>query len=493
MFVATIKYLAIIYASIYAFVHILNIGLSKKQVLYHIVFSILTSVLVAYTRAIIPQYTYLLIINLMIIFTHFIYRNPLYITIISCIISLAISCLISIITIIINVFFYMTINMFIYETDVLHISTFAFMHIFAISLIFKIKRLKNGMPFIKNLHHNDTGIIIGLASITFISLFTPQRAETNYIMIIPLIILIFSGFYIIAWWRQRITQKYSSKLQEREVNTLKYEISEMKSKIEYLRQQNESLSKIIHKDNKLIPAMELAISQLISLFTNNTNTNVTKQADQILAQLKIMSLQRKGIVESYEAYNHSFPLTSIITIDSLLMLMEKKSSEHSIEYKVNIDCDFNFLKDNKSLENDLLTLLADLIENAVIATKDSETKHILINFLYDGCFVVEIYDSGNPFPGEVIEYIGIKRTTTHKKSGGSGIGLMTSYKLLQKHSASLIIEELYDDSKYKKKICILFNNINQIIIRTNHSDILLLKDKRTDLLFESKKTNRITA
>lgn len=484
MLVTVIKYFAIIYASVYTFLHILNIRLLKKQLLYHISFSILSSIVIAYLRTSFPQYTYFVIVFLLILFTYLHYHFSLDITIISSIISVAISCSVSIFTIIINSFFYIVINRFIYETDIFRLSTFTFIHIFTISLIFKIKRFKNGMPFIHNTHQNDTGIIISLVSLTFISLFTPQR-ELEYIVLIPILVLIFSSIYIIVWWRSKITQKYIHELKEREISTLNYELSETKAKMEYLDQQNKVLSKIIHKDNKLIPSMEIAITQLVTLSTSNTDNNTAEQADRILSQLKVMSLERRGILSSYENNNRHLPSTNIITIDSLLMLMEKKSLVHSIEYEVKIEGNFDFIKEEKqSLETDLLTLLADLIENAIIATKDTIEKYILVNLIYKDYFLVEIYDSGIPFTDKVITYLGIKRMTTHKKSGGSGIGLMTSYELLKKHSASLIIEELDHDSRYQKKVCVLFNNKNQITIRTNRNDLLLLKDIRTDMQFE---------
>lgn len=52
-----------------------------------------------------------------------------------------------------------------------------------------------------------------------------------------------------------------------------------------------------------------------------------------------------------------------------------------------------------------------------------------------------IYDSGIEFELETLKKLGLERITTHKKTGGSGIGFMTTFETLKECKASLIIEE----------------------------------------------------
>ena len=77
-------------------------------------------------------------------------------------------------------------------------------------------------------------------------------------------------------------------------------------------------------------------------------------------------------------------------------------------------------------ENLLNTLLADLGENAVIATNKSDTRHIFLSLgVRDGYYYVHVFDSGLCFEPEVIKHLGKARYTTHKEEGGSGIGLIS--------------------------------------------------------------------
>lgn len=225
-----IKYFAIIYASFYAYIKILNIQPCKNHLLYRIIFSSLSSIIVSYLRTAYPQYTYLLIIIFLIGSTYAIYHIALYVTIISSIVSVTISYLLSVYSITINSLLHMIVNIINIETDILYMPIFAFVHIFSISLIFRIKRFKNGMPFIYNLQNNDTILIVSAISLIFISFFTPH-SEMDYILIIPLLTLISIGIFIIVWWRNRITQKYIYEVKRSEIDTLNHKISALESRI----------------------------------------------------------------------------------------------------------------------------------------------------------------------------------------------------------------------------------------------------------------------
>jgi C4-dicarboxylate-specific signal transduction histidine kinase len=90
----------------------------------------------------------------------------------------------------------------------------------------------------------------------------------------------------------------------------------------------------------------------------------------------------------------------------------------------------------------LETLLADLIENAIIATSYSTYKRIFVTMgIVDDCLEINIQDSGIPFEVEVLANLGLVKSTTHADTGGSGIGYMTIFEILRKYAASLTITE----------------------------------------------------
>ena len=64
--------------------------------------------------------------------------------------------------------------------------------------------------------------------------------------------------------------------------------------------------------------------------------------------------------------------------------------------------------------------------------------------------------------------MGRKKITTHKDSGGSGIGLYTTFEILKRHKASFILDETIDSDIFVKKISILFDGCEQCVIRNGN-------------------------
>lgn len=80
--------------------------------------------------------------------------------------------------------------------------------------------------------------------------------------------------------------------------------------------------------------------------------------------------------------------------------------------------------------------------------------------------MIDIFDSGVAFEQETLINFGREKTTTHANAGGSGIGLMTVFEILNFYSASFIIEEFSDsDNTFSKKISVKFDNLNQYIVK----------------------------
>ena len=83
------------------------------------------------------------------------------------------------------------------------------------------------------------------------------------------------------------------------------------------------------------------------------------------------------------------------------------------------------------------------------------------------------------FEVDTFNLLGIENITTHKDTGGSGIGFATIFEILDKTNASIIIEEYQSDtSDYSKCIIIKFDNKHDFIIRSYR--YTQIKDKCTN-------------
>nr|MBQ8253679.1 GHKL domain-containing protein [Lachnospiraceae bacterium] len=235
----------------------------------------------------------------------------------------------------------------------------------------------------------------------------------------------------------------------------------------------ESLSRIIHKDNKLIPAMENAVSDFLAQADTSDIVQLKSYGEQLAAQLQSMSQDRKGILADYTNHNTHLLHTGVVAVDAILAYMQKKADAN----KITITCKhtpetLNYLLEQISAD-DLSHMLSDLLENAIIATEKCENRAIAVVFgKLDKDAFVSVADTGQPFDVETLHLLGMQAHTTHENEGGSGIGLTDIWKHKRKYRASLQIQEYAPGNKFSKKITILFNKKNHYVIQSfRHSEI----------------------
>lgn len=233
-----------------------------------------------------------------------------------------------------------------------------------------------------------------------------------------------------------------------------------------LEENNDALAKIIHKDNKLIPAMELAVCEYLEAGTTDGDTR--KKGEQLASGLKTMAQDRKGTLNSYRHDEHALPVTGVCVLDALFTYMQQRALAQNINFSLHITGNIVKMTEDVISGEDLSHLLADLLENAMIAIGDNEVRSLSAYLCHneDSC-TIEISDSGNAFDVQLFEDFGQTRHTTHKDSGGSGIGLMDIWKIKKQYCASLhIIEYAPGTSTFTKKISLVFDRKNHYLIQT---------------------------
>jgi hypothetical protein len=339
-------------------------------------------------------------------------------------------------------------------------------------LPFRFKRLKKGMPFLMERGSSDIGVFVSL-SILLAIVIIGISTEADPIFAIPVIFAMVCGLILFIWWRSSLTKRYLQTAKARELENLKSELIHHEQVIDGLKSQNEKLSTIIHKDNKLIPAMEFAVSQFLSSVELASDQElITVKARELLAQLQKVSRERTGILERYEQNSKQLPSTQVLAVDTVLDYLYRKAKGEAILFDLSISGSVKYLVENIIPEDALNTLLADLIENAIIATKKSKQKNIMVHLgISEQCYCVEIYDSGESFDRATMQSLGLKRATTHARDGGSGIGFMTAFELFEQYKASFLIEEFCDDALFTKKVSVCFDHMEQYRIKTRDMNV----------------------
>ena len=339
------------------------------------------------------------------------------------------------------------------------------------------------MPFIfKNLFQR-ADLLPAFTTVAFFFFAQKYLRSSHPTRLLLIFIATFLSLCFIIWWRRKLTQSYVEKLRVSEVETLYKEISDRDLEIEKLHAHNAQLGQIIHKDNKLIPAMELAVRSYLQTATLMEPEEAKQMGTELLAKLERMSADRAGIVRTYKENNTFRQRTGVPSIDAIVDFMENKASNFGIEYGYQFDKGIKEKLYAYVSEDDFMHLLSEINDNAIIATTYSEKKvvHVHIGFIQDLLFI-DISDSGIPFTPETYQNLGMLQHTTHGDDGGSGIGLMDLAKLKKQYKFSLQIYEYpSDESIYTKKIRLLFDKKNHYLIQSYRAREIRSMVMRNDL------------
>jgi len=142
------------------------------------------------------------------------------------------------------------------------------------------------------------------------------------------------------------------------------------------------------------------------------------------------------------------------TIDSLLTLMEGTIKSNHIE--MIIDTEENIEIDG--YENELIQCLINIFNNAkdVLKDKDEKDRFLFITSTKEidkGNIIIQIQDTGEGIPDEILNKIFDPYFTTKHRSQGTGLGLNMSYRLINEGMhGTLEVENVdfnYNDNNYR--------------------------------------------
>lgn len=344
-----------------------------------------------------------------------------------------------------------------------------------IYFFFKIKRFKNGFYFLKN-----SNIIskIGINCIIFLGIILLfcgllQKSENvllnSYVFAGVLMIII----TLMIWIQNQITIQYNDEMKNRTIDIQKDEIDTKNKTIEELKENNIQLSTVIHKYNNRFKALENAI---INALNADNTMETSEELSVMLEDLKKMSQSFSAEVIKSNKNNSNIPATGIIGIDNIFKYMSAVAIKNNIEFNLKINDRINFLIDNIIEKEELETIIGDHIKDAIIAINSSNSIHkniMVILGIVEDSYELCIYDTGIEFEIDILKKLGIKQITTHKESGGSGIGFMTTFNIMNRCKGSIIIEEYNkDNNHYTKAVIFRFDGKNEYKIRSYRAEIL---------------------
>lgn len=363
----------------------------------------------------------------------------------------------------------------------------------------KIKRFKSIHTTLTNAKFIKNSIVIILTIVTFKSIDTYQILKENYTSyklygnFLPLATFLLA-ILLFAWWRRMITKSYIEKIRKLERQSLYDELAENAATIRKLREDNQALARILHKDNKLIPAMENAVTEFLLCRTSAELSEAKIYGEKLVAELQFMFQDRKGIMDDYDSQNVCLTQTGTVAIDAMLAYMQKRAASGQVSFTCkHTPAAMEHLLTRISPE-DLSHLLSDLLENALNAMSDTNggKLQVVLGKLEKDAYI-SVADTGTSFDIETLQLLGIQQHTTHADTGGSGIGLMDIWKLKKKYRASIQIQEFESQQNaYTKKITLFFNNKNHYVIQSYRHKEIINTQTRGDLYVIPAETIQVT-
>lgn len=348
--------------------------------------------------------------------------------------------------------------------------------------IFQIKRLRKGLQLdtkspIFKISLIVAGLLYGCILTANSRRYTSYAVKSLYFFLMSAL-----GFLFFAIWKYLIKSYYIKRLRTLELESLRQELEEKDARIQKLVENNGALAQIIHRDNKLIPAMERSVCEFLRSAADLPES-LAECGNKLAEVLEDMAQGRQGILCAYEDARPSVARSGHLSVDAMLTYMYDRAKEQHIKYEVKINPGFSSVIPEPISEADAAHLLSDLIENAMIATRHSERRAVLVNLnILDKVPVIEVSDSGAEFDPDVYRDFGVYKHSTHLHEGGSGIGLLDIWACKKRYRASLHIYEYMPESGlYTKKLALVFDGKDRYLICTHRASGLEANKMRADL------------
>lgn len=471
-----LSFSSICFSSCYIFLKIKNYKPKNKQIIYLIASSIFSIIVSLCLREISHPLSLFTLIILIATLLSILKIKTILVSLLSSIISICMSYCLQLISAVLSSFlFFFLINQKYLPQSI--IVTIIF-QITATIVIMHFKRIKNGLSFFQEKNNLGFGLFITGFFIIFVCLGVHEDIIPSIVFNIFLFGGLVSSIGLFLWIRKSITDHYRKRLQAKADEHYQNTLSQKDEYIEQLSNSNAYLSKVVHRDNHLMSSLKYSIEQY-----KNCNDETEKQ--KILDEILTLTNEREDLLIKEQKANKVLQTTGSAVIDGALGNMYIKAVAHNIDFSLAVNDEIHYLINNLITQTDLETLLCDHIKDAIIAidSRNIESGKILVTIgMIENIHEISIKDNGIDFDIDTLSRLGLERVTTHKDTGGSGIGFMTTFETLNKTGTSLIITEYENKVPFSKSITFRFDGLNNFIVRTYRSDVLKTVINRNDMI-----------
>ena len=369
------------------------------------------------------------------------------------------------------------------------ISTINFMLIALIDIILmlfflKMKRLKNGLVFLNNnVCNNYIDIIVINISMTIILAYCilgNYYGNLTMNLTVSFVILTIIMFIMI---QKTLILYYKQKLLEKTMEDYEEKIKQKDEIIKELSEEKFKISKVNHEFYNRQKSLEKAVKD----FINNTSTEMGNELT-IINKINNLSKEYSNKMEKIKQVE-KLPLTDVEEIDEMFKYMQSECIKNNIDFRLKIEGNIISLINNIIEKDRLVTLIGDHLRDAIIAINSGTNKFksiIAILGIKDKYYEFCVYDTGVEFEIETLLKLGLEPVTTHKNTGGTGIGFISTFETINKCKASLIIQEKNKENtnNYTKAVIIRFDGKKEYRIKSYRANEIKKQVKDNRIIIE---------
>lgn len=330
-------------------------------------------------------------------------------------------------------------------------------NIILVYLLSKTKRLKYGITFLQEKFKDQylDIIIINISAVVMLS----YCLFGNYDSIVTkqiLLTFIVVSIIMIIMIQKTLTLYYKQKLLHQTIEDYKTEIADKDKKIKELSDEKYKISKLNHEFYNRQKALEKKVAD----YVNNVSVETANEL-AITEQIADLSKEYSSKLEDIK-HSDKLPTTEIEEIDDMFKYMQSECKKNNIEFKLQINGNIHHMINQIIPKDKLVTLIGDHLRDAIIAINSSNNSFksiIAILGKADEFYEFCVFDTGIEFELETLLALGTKPITTHKDTGGTGYGFMTTFETLRETKGSLVIEEKHkmSENDYTKAVRIIFD------------------------------------
>lgn len=344
-------------------------------------------------------------------------------------------------------------------------------------IILRTPRIKRGLAFIKEKVENEyfNLMILNISVIIIFLIMIVSNYNAKISREFGTTLIIFSIIMCITI-QKSLQLYYKHKMLIKTLEQTKEELERTKSDVKKLEEENLNFSKISHTIAHKQKALQHKLEMLSKSKDNIETEKIKKQINDVTKELK-------------QSLNVELTKTGIEEIDNMLDYMQSECIKNNIEFQLQVSGNIYHMINNYISKDDLETILADHIKDAIIAIKHTETtnRKILVRLgKINGVYAVYFCDTGVEFEINTLMELGKKPATTYKDEGGTGMGFMNTFDTLEKTRASLIIEEMSrpKENNFTKIIKVVFDNKKEYKIVSYRYQEIEKQKTRNNLIIE---------